>query len=273
MVILLLIIIFLFIFDDIYITLIIKYYFEYWKNCPFTITDDYNLHYQRRCELYNINENSSYLYQYICSYDPSGDFQYKYKRQYSTVSKRTVTKKKIKKLTKKIEPDCLKCVELNNIITNNTVVTLFINEYENTDKYYCSRTNKPEKNILINDEDCKNDTKYVFLIILYCFYYFKIFCIIGYFVYLYVIKPSIDDKNNSKNKNNNKDLNKMNSDKISNDIKNVDAFDRENNQNNIRDNKEKFNIEKDIKKIKDSDYSSEAISDEVKIKNVFDNKI
>ena len=101
MVILLLIIICLFIFDDIYITLIIKYYFEYWKNCPFTITDDYNLHYQRRCELYNINENSRYLYQYICSYDPSGDFQYKYKRQYSTVSKRTVTKKKLKNLQKK----------------------------------------------------------------------------------------------------------------------------------------------------------------------------
>ena len=40
---------------------------NYWINCPFTINESFsNYHYKRRCELYNINENSRYKYQYIC---------------------------------------------------------------------------------------------------------------------------------------------------------------------------------------------------------------
>jgi len=51
-------------------------FIKYWKYCPYLITDfDYSLHFERRCELYNINNNSRYLYQYICSYDSSKDFK------------------------------------------------------------------------------------------------------------------------------------------------------------------------------------------------------
>ena len=57
----------------------IEYNRTFWINCLFTITGDYNLHNKRRCELYNINYNSRYLNQYICSYDPYEDFEYVYK--------------------------------------------------------------------------------------------------------------------------------------------------------------------------------------------------
>ena len=42
-------------------------YRKYLKNCPYTISDlELNLHLERRCDLYNINSNSRYSYQYIC---------------------------------------------------------------------------------------------------------------------------------------------------------------------------------------------------------------
>ena len=52
---------------------------NYWINCPFTINEPFsNYHYKRRCELYNINDNSRYKYQYICSYNSYQDFRYEY---------------------------------------------------------------------------------------------------------------------------------------------------------------------------------------------------
>ena len=51
-------------------------FIKYWKYCSYLIADfDYNLHFERRCELYNINNNCRYLYQYICLYDSSQDFK------------------------------------------------------------------------------------------------------------------------------------------------------------------------------------------------------
>ena len=45
---------------------------EYRKECPFNIK--FNTVYEKKCELFNINTNSRYKYQYICSYDASNDF-------------------------------------------------------------------------------------------------------------------------------------------------------------------------------------------------------
>ena len=51
------------------------------KKCPFTLTtnlisyNESNIE-ERRCELYNIYNNSRYKYQYICSYNASEDFKY-----------------------------------------------------------------------------------------------------------------------------------------------------------------------------------------------------
>ena len=44
-------------------------------DCPFYLDKlDYDLNFDRRCEIYDINYNSRYSYQYICSYDSSIDF-------------------------------------------------------------------------------------------------------------------------------------------------------------------------------------------------------
>ena len=53
----------------------LKKFSIYWINCHFTINEPYiNLHHKRICDLYNINNNSRYKYQYICSYNSFEDF-------------------------------------------------------------------------------------------------------------------------------------------------------------------------------------------------------
>ena len=112
------------------------------KNCPFYLNKlDYSLNFGRRCELYNINYNSRYSYQYICSYDSSKDF---------------VDSNK-KKLKQGVIPDKVICTKYNNELLNNNIVNNFINVYNKKDKYYCSRTNMPQENdySFAKAKDCK----------------------------------------------------------------------------------------------------------------------
>ena len=111
-------------FEIIILSFMIDYNSKYWKDCPFTIIEDYNLHFKRRCQLYNINDNSRFTNQYICSYNPYKDFKYKYK------STRKHTYKVPKKLKQKIEPDFIRCVKVNHLMSNNKIITLFNNEYK-----------------------------------------------------------------------------------------------------------------------------------------------
>ena len=141
---------------------------KYWINCPFTIDDPYEkLHYKRRCELYNINSNSRYRYQYICSYDSYKDFRYEYNYYY--INKQVYYVKEDKKIKKNIENDYILCVQFQSVILNNTLVNLFNKEYLNDKKYYCGRTNLPKKNNFVENEDCNNNFKknifYLFLIV------------------------------------------------------------------------------------------------------------
>ena len=123
----------------------------YKKNCPFTLTDELSEHYNKRCELYNINKNSRYSNQYICSYDPTNDFKYKAIKNNG---------QNVKNIEQKIEDDYLVCVAFNKEIEDNTIVTSFCNEYSNSKKYYCSRTNKPKKYSNVKDKNCKNKSKF-----------------------------------------------------------------------------------------------------------------
>jgi hypothetical protein len=123
---------------------------------------------------------------------------------------------------------------VKNLIPNNNIITLFNNEYENIDKYYCSRTNKPKKNSLINDKDCNNKVKHVFIYILYGFNLIKMFLIALYIGYLSKEKSDYDyninrynrnynvrnNNNNMTNNSNNMDntINEINSTKVSEDI-------------------------------------------------------
>ena len=124
-------------------------YKTFWDNCPYIIKNlEYNLHVKKRCELFNINNNSRYAFQYICSYDSSKDF------------KNTINSE--------IEEDNVICLEYNHLI-NNDIINEFINEYKDEQKYICSRTNIP-KYEYANDKDCsekKRKYMYAFLILVY----------------------------------------------------------------------------------------------------------
>ena len=154
-------------------------FLNYWKYCPYLITDfDYNLHFERRCELYNINNNSRYLYQYICSYDSSKDF-------------------KKNKLKNQIKKDSIICIPLKEIKENedNEVKNLFINEYKNINNYYCSRTNMPKTYSFVNYKNCKK-TKYSLNIVLYIIFIFKlIFTVLTpFFLIIYSLTENIHNR-------------------------------------------------------------------------------
>ena len=157
-------------------------YVDYYKvNCPFTLTDDFSEHYEKRCQLYNKNMNSRYSNQYICTYDPTNDFKYKIVR--SGKSRYEVEKRIIKKL----EDDFLVCVAFTKEIEDNPIVKAFCREYIDSKKYYCSRTNQPEKYNKISDKSCKNKTKYyvginiIYIISIFEIFYVKIAINIHYY--------------------------------------------------------------------------------------------
>ena len=129
----------------------------YKKNCPFSIADELSEHYKKRCELYNINNNSRYLNQYICSYDPTEDFRYK------IVKSGKHSHKKDKRIEKEIKDDFLVCVSFNKEIEDNKIVASFCKEYIKEKKYYCSRTNQPKKNYKVDDKNCKSTAKYAYV--------------------------------------------------------------------------------------------------------------
>ena len=224
---------------------------DYWINCPFTITDPYEkLHYKRRCELYNINRNSRYKYQYICSYDNQKDFKYEYICYYNLNSKLVCVKEE-KRIKQKIENDYILCVGHKSEITNNEIVHLFNKEYSNEKKYYCGRTNQPKKNNYVEDNNCNNSFKKNI------FYFFYIICIlqIGYPIVYYFFQlnyvSNIDDRNGRGNQNNiqysinnNKSLSSTN---ISNN--NNINFKRLNTKNIIYINQREISINQDINNI------------------------
>lgn len=142
----------LFFIDLIVLSVNISNYRKYLKHCPFTINElDYTLHVKRRCELYNINNNSRLAYQYICSYDPSKDFANNFSEKYK-------------------KNDSMVCVPFKTIVPNNDIIYLFSQIYNDSNKYYCSRTNIPTNNFrYINPKYCNNNSKYAVTIIFYTF--------------------------------------------------------------------------------------------------------
>ena len=140
--------------DLIIITINFTKFKKYWKNCPFVISDlDYSLHIRRRCDLYSVNNNSRYSYQYICSYNPSKDFK--------------------NNLSKKVEPDNIICIKSYKIIEDNTLIDSFINEYKKDGIYYCARTNMPKDYSFAKHKDC-NDSKYRYMLAFIILTYLRI---------------------------------------------------------------------------------------------------
>ena len=123
-------------------------YDNFIKNCPFSLSTELKFFNQsfyekRRCELYNINMNSRYKYQYICSYNASESF---------------------KNDKMKGGLDKIICISKEHNIDNNEIITKFSEIYECNDKnyfnlFYCSRIDKPEKDKYIKEEICNKEKK------------------------------------------------------------------------------------------------------------------
>lgn len=124
-------------------------YQKFIKNCPFTFDIDLlsfneSIYGNRICELYNINTNSRYKYQYICSYNASEDFN------------SDKTKDGFDKVT---------CVPKLTNITGNDVIKSFTEVYGKKNKndsslFYCSRIDVPIKDECIKDEYCNKENNY-----------------------------------------------------------------------------------------------------------------
>ena len=246
----LIIFIILILFEIIVLGVNLSKFSNYWKNCPFTINEPYeNLHYKRRCELYNINNNSRYKYQYICSYNAYKDFTYVIK-SYILNGKLYFYKEEYNKLYKFIQDNHIKCILFRSVILNNSIVNLFNKEYLNDNKYYCGRTNQPQKNNYIKDKECNNKFKKNI------FYIFYILCISQiFYAILYGFIKNYEEKDNNlgiirnqvdiPNKNK-KSLSSTNiTDKNDNNIN----FKKLNTKNIIYINKKEININKNIKNI------------------------
>ena len=129
----------------------IDYYRKYIKQCPFLLNRlYYSMHLERKCELFNIYRNNRYAFQYICSYNSSKEFKYR--------------------LGQEIKENTVICLPFKKSIDNNQIISLFINEYNNNNNYYCFRTNRPKNYTYINPLYCNNKSKYKGTIVFYLFF-------------------------------------------------------------------------------------------------------
>jgi len=222
------------------------YFSNYWANCPFSINEpNSNYHYKRRCELYGINTNSRYRYQYICSYNSFKDFSYEYILLYRNYKPYYYLVKEYK----------IVCVQFKSTI-NNTIVDLFNKEYLNENKYYCGRIEIPTKNIFVEDRNCNNNLKKK---IFYLFYIISILQIL-YAISHYSFKINDLEKANDlnlrrsqneiQNSNNNNEQQSHSSTNISdNNNNNNTNFKRLKTRNIIYINKKEITINQDINNI------------------------
>ena len=123
-----------------------EYYGRYKKICPFTLSNvDLKSHFEKRCEFYNKNDNSRYSYQYICSYNAYKDLEdfHPNKNDYETSNELVI----------------LRCLEYKNKIDGNYIISEFVKEYNNTNKYYCSLVYRPKVNNYIDSKECIKDRK------------------------------------------------------------------------------------------------------------------
>ena len=216
-------------------------YRKYLKICPYTISDlDLNLHLGRRCDLYNINENSRYSYQYICSYNSGKEFKYK--------ENQIDYKKEIKKLEKEINSDYVICLKVETLIKNNSIVDLFSKEYANSDKYYCSRTNKPNDFTYAEHKDCNNKIKKTFIFIFNLFCFLQIFYFQIYMKYISVRAGNLYYLENRNIPHFHQFNNPNDETKDSENSIEINSYRKEKTINIIIENKEIFPIKSDIKK-------------------------
>ena len=219
---------------------------NYWANCPFTINEPYsNYHYKRRCELYGINSNSRYRYQYICSYNSFKDFGYLYIVLYKKYKPYYFVEKNYQIL----------CVQFKSVLLNNKIVDLFNKEYLKENKYYCGRIELPTKNIFVEDRNCNNNLKKNFFYLLYIICILQILYALSHYHFkLNELEKANNlnlrrSQNDIQNSNNNNEQSRS-STNISDNNNNINInFKRLNTRNIIYINKKEITINQDINNI------------------------
>ena len=215
------------------------YFQKYLETCPFTLSSDIfsnNTSYyeKRRCELYNIYENSRYKYQYICSYNASKDSE---------------NDKSDNGLDKMI------CIPKIKNITNNNIINQFSALYDNNESqlFYCNRFDMPIKNEFIKDEFCnkKNFSKlfYILFLIIQGIYLFydRLYEELEVDLLVKILRELLNQAQRIIGDND--DCSTDNDESNSNNI----SFDEENDENIIVENNEVLNVDLNIK-----DYDENA---------------
>jgi hypothetical protein len=175
---------------------------------------------------------------YICSYNSSKDFIYQDNQ---------INDKKPKLLEKDIKPDNVICLKVESLNKNNSIINLFNNEYSNSDKYYCSRTNKPGDFTYAHHKDCNNKKKKIFIIILYIINYLQVLNVEFYVGYILLIRSC--DYNLNFNNRDNLYFSNVNDETKETEISNrINSFRKEKTINIIVENKKIIPIKTDIKK-------------------------
>ena len=118
--------------------------------------------------LYNINNNSIYSDNYICSYDSKKDAKHEY------YPRRCI--------------DANVCVPFNKTIKDNNIITQFINEYKYENKFYCSLISINNNYMDFKHEKYYTIKSYKYILSLFIFQYVKfVFMLwpfyIGYYYY------------------------------------------------------------------------------------------
>ncbi len=150
------------------------YYLVYKYSIPFLIKNsDNSIHFKKRCDLYNINNDDSFPYKYICSFNAEViDFPLSLLREKKTW-------------------DIMECSEIQYLI-NNEIINSFINEYNNTNLYYCDLKVLPNQYFKINPkEDNYGVTICPFILItLYMYLFIRYIILVN--IYFKYIKPNIN---------------------------------------------------------------------------------
>lgn len=127
-------------------------YLIYKRDCPFNLSEfNYELHFKKRCELFNINKADNIL-QYICSYDAQSS---------NAVLFYLINKEKL------INETYINCSKVIKLINNNEVIDKFSHEYIKEDLYYCDLVKLPENNLKPKDPYiCQENNFFIFFAII-----------------------------------------------------------------------------------------------------------
>ena len=110
---------------------------KFFDNCHFYMN---KLHSEKKCELYNINENTKNPYQFICVYNPETD---QIPRELSYINESSIN-----------------CSESELLLSNdNVVIEEFKPKYNGSNFYYCDLKFEPENFFLMEEHKCNISKK------------------------------------------------------------------------------------------------------------------